>query len=280
MGKERFKHLVGEKITLLGGIGQIDEEVIYVSTKGNDQYGGGIITPYLTFTKAFSAVTNARKIIRGYPGTYVEEATLDWPDIDDVVLEGMGARNDMVTIIGATGEDVIDIDPSTKTSTFDATIAGLTIDGDGDCTGLRIDNGDVGANIKLIVFLNDVNISMNEDTYEAIECVHTDNTTEALRIYHHGPNEFEGLMVIEPEYAGDRYYFHGAKFPTGFKIGNSAVAARFEFRDCIFADDSASGDEGESTQTAVMIGCASETGGSYAAADKEDLGTNITVTVI
>lgn len=255
--------------------GSIDDGIIYVSPGGLDTNQGRTYDPYLTVTAAFAAVTNTRKVVRLLPGIYTEAATLDWPDFDDVVLEGMGARNDMVTIVGASGEDVIDIDPTTKTSTFDASITGLTIDGDGDCSGLRIDNGGVGSGIKLIVYLNDVNISMNEDTYEAIECVHVDNKTEALRIYHHGNNEFEGLMVIEPEYAGDRYYFNGAKFPTGFAIGNGAVAARFEFRNCIFANDSASGDEGHDSQICAVIGSASETGGTYAAVDKEDIGTNI-----
>ena len=48
-----------------------------------------------------------------------------------------------------------------------------------------------------------------------------------------------------------------------------------ELRDCIISNDSASGDEGNDAQIVAVIGSASETGGTYAAVDKEDIGTNI-----
>jgi hypothetical protein len=116
---------------------------------------------------------------------------------------------------------------------------------------------------------------MDEDTEYAIEQVHKENKTSDFRMYCHGPNEYEGLMILEPEYQGDRYYFHGIKFPTGFQVGNTDCAARFEFRDCILTNDGSGGDNGHDTMIAGAVGCCSETSGTYAAFAKEDFASNV-----
>lgn len=268
----------GIKRTAMGSLGE-DDSILWVATTGSAGGNGSFKAPYALPSQALAKVNANRKTVICLPGEYTESATITWPETDGVLLSGFSHRADAVTIIGAEGEDVFDISPSAKTSTFDFTLADLTVDGDGDCTGINIDNTDIGEYKKMIMFLNNVNISMDEDTYEAILQVHGEANAD-FRMYCHGPNEYEGLIVLEPAYAGDRYYFHGIKFPTGFQIGDGAVAARHELRDCIVKTDSASGDEGESTQTAVFIGCAGETGGAYTAMVDDDYGVNITETVI
>jgi hypothetical protein len=268
----------GIKRTAMGSLGE-DDSILWVATTGSEGGNGSFKAPFALPSQALAKVNANRKTVICLPGEYTEATTITWPETDGVVLTGFSHRGDSVVIIGAEDTDVIDVTPSAKTSTFDFTLADLTIDGDGDCSGIVIDNTSIGAYKKMIMFLNNVNISMNEDTYEAIEQVHGQANAD-FRMYCHGPNEYEGLMVLEPAYAGDRYYFHGIKFPTGFQVGNGAVAARFEFRDCIIKNDSGSGDDGASQQTASFIGCASETGGTYAAVAGEDVGANITATVI
>jgi hypothetical protein len=264
----------GIKRTAMGSTGE-DDSVFWVATSGHAGGNGSFDSPYALPSQALAQVNSARKTVICLPGEYTESATITWPATDGVLLTGFSHRGDAVTIIGAEGEDVFDIDPSTKTSTFDCSLADLTVDGDGDCSGIRIDNGDIGSGIKLILFLNNVNISMNEDSYPSIEQVHVDNKTSDFRIYCHGPCELEGVVTLEPEYQGYRAYFHGTKFPSGINIGNGAAASRMEFRDCIFKADGGGGDEGEDTQIVALIGCSSETSGTYAAVDANEIGTNL-----
>ncbi len=251
---------------------------IWVAKNGNDGNPGSIELPLLTITAAFAAATATRDTIMVMPGIYTEAATVTWPSTTDLKLSGIAGSPELTRITAPTGENVIDIDPTTV-ATFESTLANLTIVGDGDCSGLRLDNGGQGSS-KMNTYLNDVHIEMDNDAYEAIEQVHGDNLNAAMRIYHHGNNSFDGLMAIEPGENGDKYFFHGASFGVGFAVGNGDFTAEFEFRDCLFQDDSASGDEGHTNQTVAMIGCVSKTGTTYAAADKEDIGTNMTVTVI
>jgi hypothetical protein len=264
----------GIKQTALGSLGE-DDSAFWVSITGSASGSGSFSNPYALPSQALAQVTSAKKTVICLPGEYTESATITWPEVDSVLLTGFSHRGDAVTIVGASGEDVFDIDPSAKSSTFDCSFADLTIDGDGACSGIRIDNGDIGEYRKLILFLNNVNISMNEDEYPSIEVVHVDNANADFRIYCHGPCELEGVVALEPEYAGDRFYFHGTKFPSGINIGGGAVAARMEFRDCVFKHDGAGGDNGEDSQYVAFVGCSSETSGVYAAVDANDIGTNL-----
>jgi len=250
---------------------------LHVSKGGNDTTGDGSSSdPFLTLTAAFAAVDADNMTIIVHPGEYDEAAALAFPvAYNGLRVAGMVGEADATVITAATGP-VITIDPAARSGTYWCSFSDLTIEGDATANvGLHIDNGTCTK--KVIVSLRNVNIGMDDDqTDVAIQTVHSDDTANAIRIYHSGaPNQIEGIVALEVDNNGDRYEFTGINFEGPIHFGNGAVAGESRFMNCIVQNDGAAGDEGNDAQFLAAINCISRDGTTFAIVDKEDFGTNI-----
>ncbi len=245
---------------------------IWVSPEGDDSSGNGSFSmPYATVTKAFAAVTTARKTIMVMPGEYEEAASLTWPSITGVSLNGFLGHGDGATIVGASGEtQVISIDPTVQTATFEATIANLTISCPDGVRGITFNNTNVARKINL--YLHNVPIENDTETDRALSVVHT-TAGEAMRVYADGQKSIiEGLVYIEPKNVDDRFTFTNYQFDGGIQFGTTTIASVSVFKGCIMKDAGGSG--GQDTQILAVIGCVSLTGTTYAAAALNDFAAN------
>jgi len=245
---------------------------IWVSPDGNDTSGNGSFSkPFATITKALTLVTSARKTIMAMPGTYTEALSLTWPSITGVSINGVLGHGDGVTIKGTTGQtDVISINPTVQTATFEATISNVTVDAPTGVKGITFNNTSVAQKINL--YLKNVPIEMQTETDKALDIVHTD-AANAMRVYATGQkNIVEGLLYIEPKNTGDRFDFTNYQFDGGMQFGTTTIASVSTFKDCILKDAGGSG--GQDTQILVSMGCYSLTGTTYAAAALNDFAAN------
>ena len=245
---------------------------IYASPDGNDAFGNGSMArPYKTIAAALAAVTASRKNIMLMPGEYVQTASLTWPSIDLVSLNGLLGQSDGVTITGlATKVQVINIDPTVQTASFNATISNLTISAPTGVNGITFDNNNVAQKINL--FLHNVAFENDTETDKAINCVHT-VAGNAMRIYADGQkNIVEGLVYIAPKNTGDRFTFTNFQFDGGVQFGTTTVASVSTFKDCIMLEAGGSG--GQDTQILNSLGCYSLTGTTYAAASLNEFAAN------
>jgi len=246
--------------------------LIWVSPDGSDTEGNGSFSnPYLTVTTALAAVTAARKTIMLMPGAYTEVLSLTWPSITGVSLNGVLGFADGVTITGTAGQtQVININPTVQTATFEATIANLTISCPDGVRGITQNNTATAR--KMNLYLRNVGIDNDTETDRAISVVHTD-AGNAIRLYATGArNIFEGLVYIEPKNEDDRFDFTNFQFDGGVQFGTTTIASVSTFKDCIMKDAGGSG--GQDTQILVSMGCYSLTGTTYAAAALGDFAAN------
>jgi len=251
------------------------DSMIYVNPDGSDTEGNGsIIGPYATITKALTAVTASRKTIMVFPGEYEEEASLTWPSIGGISINGMGGE---VTIVGTSGEtEVIEIDPTVQTATFEATLSNLSISAPDGVNGITFDNNTVGRKINL--HLNNVAFENDTETDKAINVVHT-QAGEAMRIYCDGLRKIiEGLVYIAPKNVDDRFTFTGMQFDGGIEFGTTTIASVSTFKNCIVKD--AGGAGGQDTQILNILNCQSLTGTTYAAAALADFAANAAEVII
>jgi hypothetical protein len=245
---------------------------IYVSPDGDDSSGNGSFSsPYATVTTALAAVSATRKTIMLMPGEYIEAASLTWPSRTGVRLCGVIGDGDAVTIIGTAGQtQVISIDPTVQTATFEATISNVGIECPDGVRGITFDNTSVNRKINLYLF--NVPISNDTETDRAISVVHT-TAGEAMRIYASGQKSIvEGLLYIAPKNTDDRFTFDNYQFDGGVQFGTTTIASVSTFKDCIMKDGGGSG--GQDTQILNSLGCYSLTGTTYAAAALADFASN------
>lgn len=245
---------------------------IWVSPEGDDSSGNGSFEmPYATITAALAAVTTARKTIMVMPGEYVEALSLTWPSIDLVSINGVLGQVDGATIKGTAGQtQVISIDPTVQTATFEATISNLTISCPAGVRGITFDNTNV--NQKINLYLHNVAVENDTEANRAISVVHT-AAGQAMRIYADGQrNIIEGLVYIEPKNTNDRFTFDNYQFDGGVQFGTTTIASVSTFKDCIMKDNGGAG--GQDTQILNSLGCYSLTGTTYAAAALGDFAAN------
>jgi hypothetical protein len=254
------------------------QKFIYVSPEGDDSSGNGSFSnPYATITAALAAVTATRKTIMVMPGEYTEAASLTWPSIGGVSLNGFLGHGDAVTIVGTSGQtQVISIDPTVQTATFEATIANLTISCPDGVRGITFNN--TAVNRKINLYLHNVPIENDTETDRAISVVHT-TAGEAMRIYADGQKSIiEGLVYIEPKNTDDRFTFVNYQFDGGMQFGTTNIASVSTFKDCIVKDGGGAG--GEDHQVLNSLGCYSLTGTTYAAAALADFAANAAEVIV
>ncbi len=190
-------------LTLNAGV--IDASYIVVSTQGNDSHGeGSFASPYLTITKALTMVTATRKTIFVLPGEYAEAALLTWPNINGVLIKGMDEDGNVVISNANAAAEVILINPTFTTASFEAFIENVCISHE-DQIGLEIDNANMGTR-KLLVHLTNVSFEMAGSTGDSINVTHT-LTTQAIRLYMRRCDEVEGLVHVVVANADDRFRF-------------------------------------------------------------------------
>lgn len=246
------------------------DSLIWISKAGNDTYGDGTREyPYLTITKALAAVTTSRKTIMVMPGEYTEAASLTWPSVTGISITGVGGD---VTIAGTGGEtQVVSINPTFSASTFEATLADLTISAPDGVKGIVFDNEHTTGR-KYNLYLRNVGIDADTDTDQSLDVVHT-TTTEAMRVYADGlRNIIEGLVYIAPKNTDDRFTFSNLQFDGGIQFGTATIASVSTFFNCIMKDGGGVG--GQDTQILNSLGCYSLTGTTYAAAALGDFAQN------
>jgi len=272
MGKERFNHLVGEKITMTGMM-NMDVGSIYVSPNGNDAYLGGIISPVKTITKALSLVSSTRKTIYVAAGEYAEVTGLTWPTISGVKLIGVGNRWETV-ISAAAGDQVIEIAPGAQSSTFEVTIQNIQIDHDtSGQDGLLLTHTSVGK--KMNVYLG--NFGLAGDSSDLGILVAHGGSGNAVRIYWDGGNgSIESAIDLDSEDGGDRFFVENVMFEANIDAGASNTTQTIRLFNCQILHEGFSG--GGTSGVVVLGGCRSKTGTTFAKADDTDVTANASLT--
>ncbi len=244
---------------------------IWVSPDGSNAADGSMLSPLLTIAAALALCTATRKNIILMPGEYVQTASLTWPSINLVSLNGLLGQSDGVTITGVTGAtEVIKIDPTIQTASFNATISNLTISAPNGVRGITFNNTNVAQKINL--FLHNVAFENDTETDRAISVVHT-TAGNAMRIYADGQkNIIEGLVYIEPKNTDDRFTFTNFQFDGGVQFGTTTIASVTTFKECIMKDGGGAG--GQDTQILNSLGCYSLTGTTYDVAVLADFAAN------
>lgn len=248
-----------------------DVSKIWVDPNGDDDASGSLLDPVKTITKALTLVTTARKTIMVMPGSYTETLSLTWPSIGGVSINGVLGHGDGVTIRGTAGQtQVISIDPTVQTATFEATLSNATVSAPDGVIGIKFNNTNVGRKINL--YLYNAPIENDTETDKAIDVVHT-VTTEAMRIYASGQRSIvEGLLYIAPKNVDDRFTFDNYQFDGGMQFGTTTIASVTTFKECILKKNGGVG--GQDTQIITLIGCVSLTGSTYGAAALADVAAN------
>lgn len=189
--------------------GDFDPRHIVVGPSGSDTTGvGSFSNPYLTLTKALTLVTATRKTIYMFPGDYAEAALITWPSINGVRLVGLDGQGNVVISNANAADEVILINPTVQTASFEAFIEKVCISHDAQI-GIEINNTATAK--KVIVHLKDVSTEA-VSTGDSIHVTHTD-AANAIRIYCRDCNEIEGLVT-----------FHGANASDKFRAYNTALA--------------------------------------------------------
>lgn len=259
-----------------GGLTINDAIQIWVSKSGDDTNGTGtVIAPYLTITKALASVTSVRKTIFVLAGTYVEAAAMVWPTISGVSLCGVGG---LVTISAAGTTQVLSITPGAQADTFDVRIEKADIYHYGTSQdGILINN--TGMTTKIVLTLKDVSGDPGDGAGNMIATTHG-NADDAIRIYWDGDGGegIDGSINFTGGNDGDRLYITHAHVAGGIVTSNTAVALDVVLRECLIKHAGITG--GNASQTVKIIGCFSETGGTYAVADTGEVTGSQTPTVV
>jgi len=253
-----------------------DAVYLFVSKSGDDAKGNGTIgSPFLTITQAFAQVTTARTKIFVFSGVYDEAAAMSWPTYDNVELIGIGT-----VIISAAGTtQIIDITPGALTETFDAKMENIYLDhSNAGQDGILIDNTDTTK--KIILTLKDVGGDNDAGVGgDMIATVHAD-TSNAIRIYWDGDggNGVEGRVNYTTADGGDRVYISNCWLAGGLNTSVTDIATDLRLRNCVIKHEGITG--GHSTQTLDIVNCYSETAGTFAAADADDVQGDQTETIV
>ncbi len=250
---------------------QAVEQEIWVSKFGNDSDDGSVLFPKLTVTGGMAAVSATRKTVYVHPGTYTEATTVTWPAFSGVSLIGLGAQFN--TIIGsAAGDEVIAVAPGVQSSTFELTIENIHLDHDtSGLDGLLLDNTDMTK--KLNAYLRNFG-GDGSASDKTITTTHGD-TSNAIRIYMDGRNgSLEGAIFFDVGDGGDRLYITGNTLNGGIEFSADAIAAELRLIDCIVLHAGVTG--GSTSLVATAASCFSETGGTFAALDGDDIAGAIT----
>jgi len=199
------------------------------------------------------------------PGVY--EETLIWPSINGVHLIGNEYYGCIVKPEG-TGLPRADclaiaVNPSVQAETFEMTIQNILLDYS-DGKGLQLNNTNVGR--KLNCYLSHV---VGEGTGRFLDVVHTDED-ECIRVYMDGDSyEIEGLIYFVVKNADDRLYCSNVWLAGGIQTSADDIAANIRLKDCIIKHEGVTG--GHGSQKIWAMGCYSETAGTYALLDTNDL---------
>lgn len=259
-----------------GGLTINDAVQIWVSKSGDDTNGTGtVIAPFKTITKAFTVVTSARKTIFVLAGSYAEAAALVWPTINGVSLCAVGG---LVTISAAGTTQVLSITPGAQADTFDARIQGIDIYHENTSQdGILINN--TGMTTKIVLTLKDVSGDPGDGAGNMIATTHG-GADDAIRIYWDGDNGegVDGSINFTGGNDGDRLYITHVHVAGGIVTSNTAVALDVVLRECLLKHAGVTG--GNAAQTVKIIGCFSETGGTYAVADSGEVTGSQTATVV
>jgi hypothetical protein len=256
--------------------GGIATSLIWVSPNGDDSGDGSLASPLLTIAAAVAAVTTARKTIMLLPGTYPEAFV--WPSINGVSIRGLSGDSGAVIIGDESSEavalnaetEIVLIDPTVQTSSFEAMLSNLTISAPGTVKGITVDNNNVGR--KLILNLSNVSFEQHDETVKSLNVVHT-VAGNAIKVYCNGRHDFmEGLLYIAPKNTDDRFEFTNMQFDGDIQFGTATIASVSTFRNCVVLDGGGNG--GQDTQILNVLNCYSLTGTTYAIAALGDFAAN------
>ena len=255
---------------------QVDVSYLYVSKNGNDTYGTGAVdNTLLTIQAALDLVTATRKVIYVAAGVY-DEALL-WPAMGGIKLLGM-SREGTVTISDSTETAaVITVAPGVQTETFEMWLENLYIDhANAGQDGISLDN--TGMLKKLNLYIRDCGGDADSATDRFLVTTHGD-AANAIRIYWEGNNwGTVGRIYLDVGNDGDRFYATNCVLLGGFVTSADAIATDFRFTNCTILHEGVTG--GNGAQLISTMGCFSQTGGTFAALDTDDLAGSHTETVI
>jgi predicted RecA/RadA family phage recombinase len=225
----------------------VDPSVIWVSSEGNDTTGKGCVdSPYATITKAFTMVTATRKTIFVLPGDYAEATTLVWPSISGTRLIGMDGQGN-VAISSLAGTEVLHIDPTVQTSSFECFLENLYID-HAALIGIVVDN--TATTKKVIVHLK--NVASGADGTDSIHVAHTD-AGNAIRIYARNCNEVEGRVYWHAMNGDDRSRWYDSVLIGGHVTSADANTIETSFIGCVILTATLTAGNGANVVT--TIGC-------------------------
>lgn len=271
---ERFRRTLDAGIAALLDDGY-ETDRIYVSKTGNDNNGGSKFAPLLTVTAALAAVTATRKFIIVEPGEYEEEDELTWPAISGVTLAGRWPKwMTEITVESGVADQVINVAPGAVSSTFELKIMNLRINHDeAGLDGILLNNTSMTK--KLNCYLEAVGGDADSDSDKFLTVTHGD-VSNAVRIYWSGPRngEVDGAIFFTAGDGGDRLYINDAYLMGGIEFSTGAIALTLRLKDCVVKHEGITG--GSTSLVAYTMSCFSETGGTFAALDTDDVAGNIT----
>jgi len=248
---------------------------IYVSKTGNDNNGGSKFAPLLTITAALAAVTATRKFIIVEPGVYEEAAGLTWPTISGVTLAGRWPKwTTEISVASGVADQVINVAPGAVSSTFELKIMNLRINHDeAGLDGIKLNNTSMTK--KLNCYLEAVGGDADSDSDKFLTVTHGD-TSNAVRIYWSGPRngEVDGAIYFAAGDGGDRLYINDTYLMGGIEFSTGAIALTMRLKDCVVKHEGVTG--GSTSLVAIAMSCFSETGGTFAILDGNDIAGNIT----
>ena len=243
-----------------------DSQIVWVSESGSDATGDGtVVLPVESITKAFTLVDATRNKVLVLPGEYEEAAALVWPLFSGVQLIGIGT----VQISAAAGTTVISVAPGAVSSTFELTLENLYIDhGESGQDGITLDNTSMTKKLNMYV----KNVAGDCDDGDMLATVHGD-TDNAIRVYWYGDKGegIEGAINFTGGNDGDRFYIQEAELNGGFTSSVTAVVAAFRMVRCRIPHEGIVA--GHASQTMLLVACYSETSGTWAKADANDVET-------
>lgn len=256
--------------------GDVAGDTIWVSKKGSNSLpnNGSFAYPYLTVTKALSEVTSTRKTVIVMPGIYQEAGGMTWPTVNGVKLMGFAGtwQTEIEVATDDTGQ-VFELAPGSQSSTWEAWISNLRINHDiAGLDGIKITHTGVGK--KILLYLDYVAGDADSDSDKFITVTHG-GSGNAVRIYATGYNgEVDGAIYFESKDGGDRLYINDMYLMGGIQFSADSTALILLLKNCVVKHE---GVTGGSTATVVYtMSCFSETGGTFAALNGDDIAGSIT----
>jgi len=252
--------------------------IIVISPEGSDTEGDGSwLRPYASLTQAMSVVSSTRKTILVIPGTYTETAAVAWSTISGVKLIGLAGQYQTIIAAADTADEVITVAPGAQTSTWEMWIENIYIDHSvAGQDGINIVHTDVGK--KLNVYLHNFGGDADSSSDKIITMTHGGDGN-AIRVYWDGDNGgVEGQVYMDTEDAGDRLYITDVVLNGGIVSSADAVASNIKLIRCIVKHEGVTG--GNGAQTVTAVGCYSETSGTYAILDTDDLAGSHAETIV